>query len=210
MSVTINIFGIGGIVVLAILVGYFIGRSESRAVLTDEADGMRGEDGGAEEKMRHIDRLRPNGSRRIMQGKSVASPATGKVAYFADGGRKGVLIEPEQGRIYSPVSGKIVKLYPMGNAFIIRSHEQEAPMELLIRVGKKQPDELSSMYFRCCIVQNEIVNKGKLLLEFDKESLLAAGEEVGVTVCPVAGVSESNIMITQEENVKVGEEIFSI
>lgn len=133
----------------------------------------------------------------------------GRLEVFAEGGRKGVVIEPIQGMLYAPIAGKITRMYPMGNAFLLRSGGQE-PTELLIRVGRMQPDELCSMYFRSCIVQNEIVNKGKLLLEFDREGLLAAGEAVGVTVCPVDGIRDGEIVVTGAENVKVGEEIFRI
>ena len=43
-------------------------------------------------------------------------------------------------------------------------------------------DEIYSMYFRARVVRNEMINKGKLLLEFDKEGLEAAGVEVKVSV----------------------------
>jgi len=65
------------------------------------------------------------------------------------------------------------------------------------------------MYFRTRIVENEIVNKGKLLLEFDIPNLLAAGEDVGVTVCPDTDW-ESEISVSENEMVKVGEELFRI
>lgn len=209
MDVTINIFGIGGIVVLAIVIGYLIGRGEHKTLRQEEgAAETIGTQGRAQEGDVHpSDRRRKNEGRRIVLGKSIASPVAGEVSFFCEGGRKGAVIEPEQGMVYAPVSGKITKLYPMGNAFLLRSDERDNPMELLIRVGRQQPDELCSMYYKPCIVQNEIVNKGKLLLMFDKERLQAEGEDVSVLVCLEDGIYEREIEVTRQEKVKIGEEI---
>ena len=54
--------------------------------------------------------------------------------------------------------------------------------EILIKVCDGV-DDIYSMYFRSRVVQNEMINKGKVLLEFDKEGLEAQGVEVLVTVC---------------------------
>lgn len=179
-----------GIIFLAFIIGFLIGRREKRI--------------GKEEEV--TKRVEASGSRPLPDGKSIGSPVDGKLHFFCESGRKCVIIEPNQGKVYAPLSGKIVKLYPMGNAFRLRDNEGT---EVLIRVGKEQPDELCSMYFRTRIVENEIINKGKLLLEFDREGLLGAGEEIGVTVCPETDW-ESEIFISENESVKVGEEIFRI
>lgn len=179
-----------GIIFLAFILGFFLGRREKRI--------------GREEKI--TKNSGASGSRVLSDGKSIASPVDGRLHFLCESGRKCVIIEPNQGKVYAPVSGKIVKLYPMGNAFRLRDNEGT---EVLIRVGKPQPDELCSTYFRSRIVENEIVNKGKLLLEFDKEGLLGAGEEIGVTVCPETDL-ESEIFISESEWVKVGEEILCI
>jgi len=179
-----------GIVLVAFVVGFVIGRREKGIAKGSEA----GESGEV------------SVSRQGYDGKSIASPVDGKLHFLCESGRKCVIIEPNQGKVYAPLSGKIVKLYPMGNAFRLRDNEGT---ELLIRVGRAQPDELCSMYFRTRIVENEIINKGKLLLEFDREGLLGAGEDIGVTVCPETDW-ESEIFISEIESVKVGEEIFRI
>lgn len=196
MEVSLNIFWLTGIMILAVTIGYFIGRGERKSLTAEAVEGTDLE--GADKPERN----RRNG-RRVFMGKTIASPVDGKVHYFCEGGCKGAMIIPEQGKIYAPVSGKIIKVFPMGNAFLIRTEEQS---ELLIRVGRPHPDELCSMYFRARVVQNEIINKGKLLLEFDMEGLVAAGEEIYVTVCP----EEEDILVTEKEFVKVGEELLTI
>ena len=66
------------------------------------------------------------------------------------------------------------------------------------------------MYYSTRIVQNEIVNKGKPLLSFDKERLLAAGEEVSVTVSLDEAQVGGEITVTSAASVKVGEEIIRV
>lgn len=171
------------IIVLAFVIGFLMGRNGRKSEKRDETNVVR-----------------------ICGGKSIASPVDGSVHFFCEGGQKVVVINPVQGKVYAPISGKITKLYPMGNAFCLRGDEGT---ELLIRVGNQHPDELCSMHFRTRVVENEIVNKGKLLMEFDREGLLAAGEEVGVMVCSVCS-AEEEILVTEKEMVKIGEELFRI
>ncbi len=189
MDVTVNLFIIGGAIILAMLIGYFAGRSERKQLKQEQM-----EEGG-------------NGERKIFLGKSIASPVAGRVQTFQEEGRKGVVIEPGQSKIYAPMSGKITRLFPMGNAFILRADDTECSEELLIQVGRKVPDELCSMYYRPYIMQNEIVSKGKLLLTFDRERLQAAGEDVAVLVSLDAGLGSGEVRVTPKENVKVGDEL---
>lgn len=208
MDVTIHIFGIGGIVLFSILTGYFIGNREQKTIQREGAEQAVGlQEGLPEERTHRSEKHRGNNEHGIFFGKSIASPASGEVCFFCESGRKGAVIEPEQGTVYAPVSGKISKMYPMGNAFILRSDEQCEPKELLIQVGRNAPDELCSMYFRPHIVQNEIVNKGKLLLTFDKERLQAAGEDASVLVGLETGIDTQDVRVTQNTRVKVGEEL---
>jgi len=74
-------------------------------------------------------------------------------------------------------------------------------------VGRRKPDELCSMYYRPHIVQNEIINKGKLLLTFDMERLQAAGEDVAVAVSLEDGPDSNEVSVTRKEQVKVGDEL---
>lgn len=209
MDMLVSALGMLGIIVLAIMIGFVLGRRERR-LLQQEEEMEQTEQEGGETKASEpstAGRRHKNNERRIVQGKSIASPVDGEVSFFCEGGRKGAVIVPEQGKVYAPASGKIIKLYPMGTAFLLRTDDK---MEILIRVGRKQPDELCSMYYSSRIVQNEIVNKGKLLLSFDKESLLAAGEEVSVTVSIEDIQDGGEIAVTQRESVKVGEEIMRV
>lgn len=196
------------IVILALFIGYFIGRIE-RGKQAEEEDAV-GEDGipGTADKQtdigQSIGKRFKSEERGVPNGNGISSPAEGTVSFFCEGGRKGAVIEPAQGVVYAPASGKITKLYPMGNSFVLRADDGT---ELLIQVGRRQPDELCSMYYRPHIVQNEIINKGKLLLSFDMERLRAAGEEVSVAVSFKDSVKSKEVTVTRKEQVKVGEEL---
>ncbi len=182
-----------GIAIVAFIVGFVMGRKERNLQRMEEP-----------EEGKNVIVAKEN--RRPGKGRGIASPVDGKVSFLCEGGRKGALIEPLQGRIYAPISGKIVKVYPMGNSLRLRDNQGT---ELLIRVARQHPDELCSMFFRPRVVENEIVNKGKLLLEFDIEGLLGMGEEVTVTVYPESDL-DCDIFVMENESIKVGEDLFEI
>lgn len=163
----------------------------------NESEGVIQKRSG-EEKKRH-----KNDERVIAGGKAIGSPCDGEVNFFYEGNRRGAVLLPSQGQVYAPASGKIIRLYPMGNAFVLRT---DFGVELLLKAGSRK-DELLSMYYRARVVQNEIVNKGRLLLEFDLEGLLAEGEDTAVSVSVEAADDYRDILITNQKHVKVGEEL---
>lgn len=209
MDMLIDALWILGIIVPAIMTGFVLGRRERKLIAQEEETEQAEREGGEAKAAEPLSagKRHKNNERRIMLSKFIASPVDGEVSFFCEGGRKGAVIVPEQGKVYAPASGKIMKLYPMGTAFLLRTDDK---MDLLIQVGRRQPDELCSMYYSSRIVQNEIVNKGKLLLSFDKESLLAAGEEVSVTVSIEDIQDGGEVALTQKESVKVGEELMRV
>ena len=137
---------------------------------------------------------------------SVGSPVSGEVEDMCGGERPTVVIRPSEDRIYAPAGGKITKLFPMGNAFLFNT---EFGAELYIQAGDCG-DELLGRYFRPRIVQNEIVGKGKLLLEFDRRGLEAEGASPRVSVAVETGEYGSDILAAAGEQVKSGEEILRV
>ncbi len=158
-----------------------------------------------------LPRPRLNNEKRIPLGWAIGSPAEGAVRTFNNGSVKGAMVRTTKGCLYAPVSGKIVKLYPSGNQMMLRT---DFGIELLIRIGginvgyqAEQEDDMVGEYFRPRVLQNEIVNKGKLLLEYDREALLAAGVDTDIFI----GVEEAedfrDITVTDKTQVRQGEEI---
>jgi len=159
---------------------------------------------GADEEEGNPERMHKG--KRISLGWAIGSPINGLVSSFQEGNRQGIVITPAQGKLFSPAAGKIVKLFPTGNAFMLRT---EYGIELLLKAGHNT-EELEGMYFRPRVIQNEVVNKGKLLLEFDMERIQAEGYDTAVRLSVESGDDYRDIIITDVERVKVGEELLWI
>lgn len=209
MSVTINTFVLGTIVILALMGGFWIGRSVKWMMADTESRLENGEETKEQEESERLGveeagfRKLKNNARRIPLGWEIGSPVTGTVQSISDGARKGALLQPEKGMLYAPAAGKIIRLYPMGNAMLLRT---DYGVELLLRVGEAG-EELHSVYYRSGVVQNEIVTKGKLLLEFDMEGMHAEGIDTAVSVMVESAHIYRDITVTQKSRVKVGEEL---
>lgn len=140
------------------------------------------------------------------QSWTVGSPVSGWVTSCREGEHPAVVIQPEEDRLYAPAAGKITRLYPMGNAFLFRT---EFGTEIYLQVGNVG-DDLLGRYFRPRVVQNEIVGKGKLLLEFDSQRLVAEGISPAVTVSVESQSYDNSVRAVAAEQVSAGEEILLI
>ena len=138
-----------------------------------------------------------------MEEWSVCSPVSGEVTGQREGERPTVVIRPDGDKLYAPAGGKITRLFPMGNAFLFST---EFGAELYIQAGEVS-DELLVRYYRPRIIQNEVVGKGKLLLEFDRQGLEAEGASSDVFVCVENCAYGGDVRMTAGEQVRVGEEI---
>lgn len=140
------------------------------------------------------------------QSWTVGSPVSGWVTSCREGEHPMVVIQPEEDRLYAPAAGKITRLYPMGNAFLFRT---EFGTEVRLQVGNVG-DDLLGRYFRPRVVQNEIVGKGKLLLEFDSQRLVSEGVSPAVTVSVENQSYDSSVRAVAAEQVRAGEDILLI
>ena len=105
--------------------------------------------------------------------------------------------------IYAPVAGKITKIYPTGNAMRLRT---DYGIELLVQAGIGT-EELEGLYYRARVLKNEVVNKGKLLIEFDKDSIRKEGYDPSVVMTVEDSMDFRDIMVSDKSRVKAGEEI---
>ena len=137
---------------------------------------------------------------------SVGSPVSGEVAAVYEGERPAVQILPMEDRLYAPVGGKVIHLFPMGNGLLFRT---DFGTELCIQVGNSQ-DELLGRHYRPRVVKNEIVGKGKVLLQFDRKGLVAEGVSPMVTVSVAACAYGSSARPTSSQWVDSGEEILKV
>lgn len=137
---------------------------------------------------------------------SVGSPVSGEIVAQEEGEHPAVVIYPDTDRLYAPVSGKISRLFPMGNSFCFTT---EFGTELYIQAGDVD-DDMLSRYYRPRIIRNEVVEKGKLLLEFDRKGLEAEGASAEVSVRVESAFYGGEIRIAAGEHVKAGEELLQI
>lgn len=111
---------------------------------------------------------------------TLVSPVKGKVLplseskdeAFAGGGMgNGFVVLPEEGKVFSPVNGKVVSLFDTKHAIGIVGDNGE---EILIHIGIDTV-ELKGKYFTAHVKQGDRVEKGQLLIEFDGEAIQKAG-----------------------------------
>ncbi len=98
----------------------------------------------------------------------------------------GVGIIPSDGKVYSPVSGKIDNISDSKHAIGISSENGE---DILIHIGIDTV-KLNGEPFKILVKQNEIVKKGQLLCEVDLEKISKSGFD---TTTPILICSGENI-----------------
>lgn len=189
--------------VLGLLVGFWSGRSIRWKMEETEETGEDREE-------------RKNTAARqlVREGVTIGSPVNGEirkrmeetVEETTDAGTGCISIVPEDGKVYAPTAGKVLKLYPMGNRIRFRT---DSGLELLLNICRDR-EELHSAYYHCNVLQNEIVRKGKLLMEFDQEGLAREGVDTAVTVEMCQIPERGQIVGTWKDYIRAGEEILWI
>lgn len=188
--ITIHLLILVACLAASVCFGFFAGRLWSG-----------GNDGEFEEE----ETAKSREKRIVKEGRGwpVGSPVSGYAQIRREGPEAEIVIEPVEDKLYAPVGGKIIKLYPMGNAFRFRT---EFGAELYIQAGNIT-DDMLGRYFRPRVVQNEIVGKGKLLLEFDRKGLEAEGILPEVSIRVDHYIYGNDVIATAAEQVRAGEEV---
>lgn len=110
----------------------------------------------------------------------VLAPVTGRVVPLSEVTDKvfssralgdGLGVVPDEGRVYAPVSGKVMVAMPAGHAYGIKSPEG---VEVLVHVGIDTVN-LNGLGFRPAVEKGQEVKAGDLLAEFDLNLIVEAG-----------------------------------
>lgn len=110
----------------------------------------------------------------------IASPADGEVKSLSASSDevfaqetlgKGCVIFPKNGNVYAPVSGTVTTLFPTKHAIGITA---DNGVEVLIHIGINTVN-LKGNYFENIINQGDHVEKGQLMVTFDKDAIEKAG-----------------------------------
>ena len=90
----------------------------------------------------------------------------------------GVAVIPSAGKVYAPTDGKIISIFDTKHAICFASNYGT---EILIHIGVDTVN-LKGKYFTTHVKTGDIVKKGQLLIEFDKDNIAKAGYD---TVIPM-------------------------
>jgi len=119
---------------------------------------------------------------------------------------KGVAIMPGDGKVFSPVTGRISSVFPTKHAVGI---VDSSNVEVLIHVGMDTV-QLNGKYYKSHIKEGDIVNAGELILEFDMDKIKAAGYEVVTPVVITNTQDFSDIIVTDAVIVDVKDKLLTV
>lgn len=114
-------------------------------------------------------------------------------------------INPEEGKVYAPISGKISQIADTVHAIGIEVED----MELLIHVGVDTV-EMNGNGFKPAVKQGQSVKKGDLLLTMDLDMIRKAGHPTTVILAVTNSDEFSAVENIAAGPVKVGDDVLRI
>lgn len=150
-----------------------------------------------------------------LEEETILAPIKGKVkpieessdAAFASGALgKGVVILPEEGKVYAPVTGTVTVLFPSLHAIGITS---DAGVELLIHIGINTV-QLNGEGFTAHIKQGDQIKQGQLLVEFDMNKIKEAGYSLETPVLVTNYADLKEVKNTNASSVQLQETLIEV
>ena len=119
---------------------------------------------------------------------------------------QGVVIEPSQGELVSPVNGTVTVLFPTKHAVGIVSEEG---VELLMHIGMDTVS-LDGKGFEVFVSDGQKVKKGEKLMEIDIDFLKAHAPSLCSPVLCTELEDNDKVRLLAEGEIKAGEPLFAI
>lgn len=150
-----------------------------------------------------------------LEEETILAPIKGEVkpieessdAAFASGALgKGVVILPEEGKVYAPVTGTVTVLFPSLHAIGITS---DAGVELLIHIGINTV-QLNGEGFTAHIKQGDQIKQGQLLVEFDMNKIKEAGYTLETPVLVTNYADLKEVKNTNTSSVQLQETLMEV
>ena len=150
-----------------------------------------------------------------LEEETILAPIKGEVkpieessdAAFASGALgKGVVILPEEGKVYAPVTGTVTVLFPSLHAIGIMS---DAGVELLIHIGINTV-QLNGEGFTAHIKQGDQIKQGQLLVEFDMNKIKEAGYSLETPVLVTNYADLKEVKNTSASSVQLQETLIEV
>lgn len=118
---------------------------------------------------------------------------------------KGIVILPEEGKVYSPVDGVVTMVFPSLHAVGITA---DNGLQILIHVGMDTV-QLDGEGFTAHVVKDQKVTKGQLLLDFDIDLITSRGYSVETPVVITNSHDILDVIETNNQQVAVADDLLT-
>ncbi len=119
---------------------------------------------------------------------------------------KGVVVVPEEGKVVSPVNGTLTTIFPTLHAMGITSDDGA---ELLIHIGMNTV-ELNGKHFTAKAKQGDKISVGDVLVEFDKDAIVAEGYSIETPVLVTNADDFLDMIATEQKTAEYGDALITI
>lgn len=153
-----------------------------------------------------VEEVKERGKSPQIKEKDITSPIEGAVkplsevtdqAFSAGLLGKGIAIIPNDNVIYAPEKALVTTLFPTKHAIGLTF---EDGVEMLIHVGMDTVN-LEGAYFESFVEQGMSVEKGDVLIRFEKEKILAKGYSIETPIVITNSANYLDVIETSEKNV---------
>ena len=119
---------------------------------------------------------------------------------------KGVAINPKEGKVVSPINGKVQMLFKTKHAIGLKSDEGA---EILIHIGMDTV-QLEGKHFTAHVKDGDTVKIGDTLVEFDMEAIKNEGYELVTPIIVTNTMDYLEVISSDKKEVNPGDTIISI
>ncbi|MEK4368536.1 beta-glucoside-specific PTS transporter subunit IIABC [Paenibacillus sp. FSL R5-0473] len=197
------VIGVSVSFVLAFLLTLLLGFKDLEATVEEPQIETSGQEKQA---------IEPSESR--LNKEIIVSPLKGSVqlledfpdpAFSSGAMGQGLVIEPTDGILVSPINGVVTTVFPTGHALGLTT---DSGMEILIHIGVNTV-KLKGQFFEKKVKEGDRVSCGQLLVEFDAEQIRTAGYITATSVIVTNSANYLDVLKTTEQEVKQGDYLMS-
>ena len=187
------LIGIGVAFVLGFLLTYLLGYEGKMAKINDNYNHI-------------IVGVKPETISSPLRGKVVPLTAINDPLFATETVGKGIAIEPEVGKVFSPVNGVVTTQFPTRHAVGVTSDDGA---EVLVFIGL-DTIKLNGKYYKSHVKQGDKVKKGDLLIEFEMDQIKAAGYETNTLVIITNTEEYLDIKATNNQTVEFKDDLLQL
>ncbi|MGX7174565.1 beta-glucoside-specific PTS transporter subunit IIABC [Enterococcus ratti] len=154
------------------------------------------------------------GQNKQLSKEEIFSPIIGDVlplseardGAFAEGTLgKGAVIQPQSEEVVAPFNGTVMTLFPTKHAIGLIS---ENGTELLIHIGIDTV-QLEGKYFETFVSQGAVVNKGDVLVKFDKKAIEESGYSTQIPIIITNTIDYADVLLTSKKTIRTDETLLT-